>query len=59
MQILPVQDPKKILLIGVDCVVVDSVVVVVGVFVVLVGLAAVVLAPTFAPMPTPGNPIVE
>ena len=45
---------------GVDGVadVVESVAVVV-VVVVLDGLAAVVVAPKFDPMPTPGNPMVE
>ena len=50
----------KDLLLGVDCVadVVESVADVV-VVVVLDGLAAVVVAPKFDPMPTPGNPMVE
>ena len=46
---------------GVDGVadVVESVAGVVVVVVVLDGLAAVVVAPKFDPMPTPGNPMVE
>ena len=46
---------------GVDGVadVVESVAGVVVVVVVVDGLAAVVVAPKFDPMPTPGNPMVE